>query len=362
MEWFLITVVVIWFYVYRSGKHEQLICQRQQLSELIQEYDLIQNLENGQSIPPEVELAKNEFIAIDLETTGLEKATSKILQIALVKFKGGKVCVVMNTYINPNIKIPKNATKVNHITNDMVRDQPDFSQLAYEIKRFIGNCPLVGHNLSYDIDILNSELERHNISHQLIWGYCTMLESPKREPVSARKKKNWRGNKYLKLSEAIEKYGIKPEGRLHDAYTDAKAAGDLFLAQSKIIQQKDIAYQSFCIERYYKRLCKANLAAEPYLNDAEIRKLVIRGMKIIESNKSGSALTALQKTSLDKLRGVLQIADVYLNVLSSKYRELPKIIISCKFCHKSCRLPKLEGGKKINVICPHCKSEQIFIY
>jgi hypothetical protein len=77
----------------------------------------------AQSILKQIEqewsLAFDGFCAIDVETTGLASAKCKIIQIAIVTFEGGRVANAWSRYLNPGVKIPVNATKVNNITDIM---------------------------------------------------------------------------------------------------------------------------------------------------------------------------------------------------------------------------------------------------
>jgi hypothetical protein len=106
----------------------------------------------------------SEFCAIDCETIGLKKAKSRVIQIAVIKFVEGKPNDEKVFFINPGVRIPDSATKVNKITNEMLKGKPSFSDIAQEIKSLLERHPLVGHHLDFDIDMLREEFSRINIS------------------------------------------------------------------------------------------------------------------------------------------------------------------------------------------------------
>ena len=96
----------------------------------------------------------------DLETTGVDKAVDKIVEIAIVRFDGEKR-YEFQTYINPEMPIPASATEIHGITNEMVADKPTISQLAKKLHNIFNGCDLYGYNSnSFDIPFLALQLEK----------------------------------------------------------------------------------------------------------------------------------------------------------------------------------------------------------
>lgn len=95
---------------------------------------------------------------IDTETTGLHPEDGKILEIAAVKVRDNQVIDTYQQLINPQMHIPAAASKVNGITDDMVKDCPTFEQIELDFLRFIGGDILVGHNIKFDIDFIEHEI------------------------------------------------------------------------------------------------------------------------------------------------------------------------------------------------------------
>ena len=79
------------------------------------------------------------------------------------------------TDIKPPIAIPSDATRIHGITNKMVRDSPTFEEAAEELRDFIGDLPVVGHNVLFDLNFLNTEFRRAD--EDTLFeneAYCTM--------------------------------------------------------------------------------------------------------------------------------------------------------------------------------------------
>ena len=90
----------------------------------------------------------SEFIALDCETTGLNPKTAEIIEIALFRFAGDKVLEKLKHLVNPGVPIPLRNKRLTGITDDMVAGAPTFSDIAADIFDFIGDSPLVGHNIT----------------------------------------------------------------------------------------------------------------------------------------------------------------------------------------------------------------------
>lgn len=106
------------------------------------------------------------LIVFDLETTGLDPAEDKIIQLAIIKkFPGTSAPPLRVTrYVNPGREIPKQATEIHGITNEMVKDAPAFKDMAQPIADFIKGCDVVGYNSNrFDVPFLLHEFERAGV-------------------------------------------------------------------------------------------------------------------------------------------------------------------------------------------------------
>ncbi|WP_051671709.1 3'-5' exonuclease [Oribacterium sp. P6A1] len=94
----------------------------------------------------------------DLETTGISCEKDRIVEISAVKVENGKVIEEFSELINPECKIPYYASRVNEITDEMVKDVRTFDEVLPDFLGFIGDSILVGHNIqSFDMKFLYRE-------------------------------------------------------------------------------------------------------------------------------------------------------------------------------------------------------------
>lgn len=89
------------------------------------------------------------YIALDLETTGLESKTEKITEAAALKVIDGTVRERFVTLINPGRPIPEKITQLTGITDEMVRTAPLMEEVIRELLAFCGRLPLLGHNILF---------------------------------------------------------------------------------------------------------------------------------------------------------------------------------------------------------------------
>jgi DNA polymerase III subunit epsilon len=111
---------------------------------------------------------KKPLAIFDLETTGINIAADRILEIAIIKIMPDGSTHRKRKLINPEMPIPPAATEVHGITNEMVKDAPTFKQAANEIKQFIDGCDLGGYNSNrFDVPVLMEEFLRVGIEMDL---------------------------------------------------------------------------------------------------------------------------------------------------------------------------------------------------
>lgn len=98
---------------------------------------------------------------IDLETTGTNVATDRIIEIAIIKVMPDRSVQTKVKRINPGIPIPAATTAIHGITDDDVKDQPLFKQVSNELKQFMEQCDIAGYNSNrFDIPMLVEEFLR----------------------------------------------------------------------------------------------------------------------------------------------------------------------------------------------------------
>ena len=104
----------------------------------------------------------------DLETTGINVSSDRIVEISVLKIYPNGNKESRTWLVNPGIKIPQEAINVHGISNEMVVNEPNFSEIAHEIKSMINNCDLAGYNSDkFDIPLLAEELLRADIDFDI---------------------------------------------------------------------------------------------------------------------------------------------------------------------------------------------------
>ncbi len=101
------------------------------------------------------------LVALDIETTGLDLKRDAILEIGAVRFNGHRVEEEWSTLINPGRSIPPFIKQLTGISNQMVAHAPPISDVQAELADFVGDLPIVGHNIGFDLSFLN----RHRMFH-----------------------------------------------------------------------------------------------------------------------------------------------------------------------------------------------------
>ncbi|MBN1339142.1 MAG: 3'-5' exonuclease [Bacteroidales bacterium] len=98
---------------------------------------------------------------IDLETTGINVAIDRIVEISIVKVNTDNATEIYTRRVKPGIPISDEAQKVHGITEEDLKNEPPFGQIASEVANFIGNADLGGYNaIKFDIPLLMEEFLR----------------------------------------------------------------------------------------------------------------------------------------------------------------------------------------------------------
>ena len=107
---------------------------------------------------------KNPLVFFDLETTGVNINSDRIVEISYLKVYPNGVEESKTYRINPGIPIPKESSAIHHITDEDVADCPSFKQLGQSIANDIEGCDLAGFNSNrFDIPMLAEEFLRNDI-------------------------------------------------------------------------------------------------------------------------------------------------------------------------------------------------------
>ena len=104
----------------------------------------------------ELAKARGEFVVVDTETTGTDPKMADLVEVAAVRVKGGKVTDRWSTLVNPGRPIVGN--QMHGITDKDVKGAPTPAEAARKALDFVGDAPLVGHSVGFDIGFLQEAL------------------------------------------------------------------------------------------------------------------------------------------------------------------------------------------------------------
>ena len=163
---------------------------------------------------------KRPIVFLDLETTGINIRTDRIVEISVIKYNPDGTEIEKTKRVNPRIPIPARASEVHGIRDEDVADEPGFHSYAKGFLDFLEGCDMGGFNvLRFDIPLLQEEFKRSGLTWDLtdINVIDPMVIFHKKEPRD--------------LNAAYEKYCGKPLEGAHQALQDARAAKEILLGQ-----------------------------------------------------------------------------------------------------------------------------------
>lgn len=163
---------------------------------------------------------KNPIIFFDLETTGINIASDRIVELSYLKIDTIGNELSRTVKVNPGIPIPAKATEIHGITDEDVKDAQTFNEIAKSVAREFEGCDLAGYNaVRFDIPLLAEEFLRAGVD----------IDMMKRKFVDVQvifMKKEQRT-----LAAALKFYCGKDLDNAHSAEADTRATYEILLAQ-----------------------------------------------------------------------------------------------------------------------------------
>lgn len=102
----------------------------------------------------------DNYVVFDIETSGLSPNKDKIIEIGAVKYINNKKHSEIDYLIDPHIKLEPIITKVTGLTDEDLIGKPSIEEILPIFINFIGDYPVIGHNVSFDIDFINYNLRK----------------------------------------------------------------------------------------------------------------------------------------------------------------------------------------------------------
>jgi len=236
----------------------------------------------------------------DLETTGLQINTDRIVQIAIIKLSpsGGKT--ELNQLINPGRSIPQEVIEIHGVTDELVKDKPTFKDFANELIEFIGDSDLAGYNSNkFDIPVLAEEFLRAGISFDFSFRKFIDIQNI------------FHKMEQRTLAAAHKFYCGEEMQNAHDALYDTQATLNVFLAQ---------------LERYPDLKQDVNSLAD-FSRAGNFELIDLAGR--LARNEKGEAMYNFGKHKGKTMREVSKIEPGYFGWMTSDQTDFPLYTKEC---------------------------------
>lgn len=199
---------------------------------------------------------KKPIVFFDLETTGINIANDKIVEISILKVFPNGNKESKTWLVNPEMEIPQGSIDVHGITNEKVVTEPTFKELASKVNEMIAGCDLAGFNSNrFDIPLLAEELMRAGID----------FDMKNRKAIDVQvifHKKEQRT-----LSAGYQFYCEKELEGAHGAEADTNATYEILLAQ--LTKYKDIGNTVDALSEYSTHGKRADFAGFILMNEED---------------------------------------------------------------------------------------------
>lgn len=192
-----------------------------------------------------IEFIQN-YIVLDIETTGFSPAYDSIIEIAAIKIENGTVIDKFQSLINPGCLIDEFTIKLTGISNELLESAPTFNNIMKAFVNFIGDNIIVGHNVNFDINFIYDYCLKENIYFKN--DFIDTLR------LSRMLFKNLKSHKLNILSEELN-LPNKPD---HRALIDSYCTYDLYEYIKKYVSENNLDFKSL----YAKKLSKSIRAAD----------------------------------------------------------------------------------------------------
>ncbi len=196
----------------------------------------------------------NNYVALDIETTGLNPANDKIIEIGMAKVENGVVTDKYQQLINPERPIDDRITQLTGINDNMVENAPIISDIIEDIIAFIGELPILGHNVIFDYSFLKKSAVNNKLSFEKD-GIDTLKIARRLLPEVEHKN----------LECLCEHFHIDA-GNSHRAYDDAISAKCLYEELYKIKPDDDSFEKAQALNYTVKRDVPITIAQKNYLS------------------------------------------------------------------------------------------------
>lgn len=176
---------------------------------------------------PETPLEDLTVMVLDCETTGLNVGLDRLLSLGAVRVQGTRLVrgETVDALFDPGEPIPPASIAIHGITDAMAMNERPLGERWPEIEPMLRDCVIVGHNIGFDLTLLEIELRRAGIAWQRPPSLCTLQLVSVLDPTLTD----------LNLETVAQAYGIGVAGR-HTALGDALVTAEVYLHLVALMQ------------------------------------------------------------------------------------------------------------------------------
>lgn len=160
-----------------------------------------------------------DYVALDLETTGLDPEWDSIIEIGMVRVRHGEVAAEYGTLVNPGVEIDEFITELTGITNDMLAAAPALPEVLPAARDFLGDDIILGHNINFDINFIYDNCEYQGLK-PVSNGYIDTMRISRRVLPDL---------KHYRLRDIVNALGVN-HAQAHRAIGDCHATIDCYNA------------------------------------------------------------------------------------------------------------------------------------
>lgn len=256
-----------------------------------------------------------EYIVLDLETTGLSPVDCEIIEIGAILYKQGKKAAEFSALIKPKVPISSFITNLTGISNVMVAKEKGIEEVLPKLKDFLGAKVILAHNANFDVGFLRVAYERV-LGEAFPNDYVDSMKISRKLFPKERHR----------LQDVTARFGVRREGA-HRSISDCIMTHEVYEAMRGYCEREGISLAALPRKKQYGAGVDLKALVKPKDSPSESHPLFGKGVCVTGTLKTGSRQLLLQKIldrggvpmdSVTKKTHILVIGDLALEKVQGK--------------------------------------------
>ena len=202
------------------------------------------------------------IVFLDVETTGLQAGLGhRVVELAALRYENGVERGGINLLLNPQKPIDYKASKISGITNQMIKNQPQFHFISRELNKLLKDAVIVAHNAKFDSTFLAQEFRIINLHHEITNSWLCTMEL-------ARSVLNMRSVSLRKVAERF----LIPVEKAHRALNDVQTTKKVFDALVNYTKATTFAQLAAHHGGFFRAPTLRSLNLHPVIEKAIVQK------------------------------------------------------------------------------------------